>query len=86
MRPVFDEAEELSLLRDTMRRFVNDEMPRPEAARWDAESIFPAQAFRKLTALGVLGLTIPEEYGGAGRNIPATMMVIEELSRRRLAM
>ncbi|MBC9882286.1 acyl-CoA/acyl-ACP dehydrogenase [Bradyrhizobium sp. INPA01-394B] len=86
MRPAFDEAEELSLLRGTMRRFVNDHMPRPEAARWDAESIFPVEVFRKLAALGVFGLSIPEEYGGAGRNIPATMIVIEELSRRGVAM
>lgn len=86
MKPAFDEAEELSLLRGTMRRFVNDHMPRLEAARWDAESIFPVEVFRKLAALGVFGLTIPEEYGGAGRNIPATMIVIEELSRRSIAM
>jgi alkylation response protein AidB-like acyl-CoA dehydrogenase len=41
--------------------------------------------FDKLASLGVLGLTVPEEYGGAGRDILATMVVIEELSRRSLA-
>ena len=40
---------------------------------------------RKLADLGVLGLTIPEEYGGVGRDIVATMVTIEELSRRSLA-
>lgn len=86
MRAAFDEAEELSMLRNTMRRFVERHMPRQEAARWDAEAVFPKETFRKLAELGVCGLTVPEEYGGVGRNIPGTMIVIEELSRRSLAM
>lgn len=81
----YDEPHELVLLRETLRRFVEAEMPRSDAARWDAEGIFPADVYRKLAALGVMGLTIPEEFGGAGRDIPATMAVIEELSKRSLA-
>lgn len=83
---IYDEPHELQMLRDSIRRFIEAEAPRSEAALWDAESIFPQAAFAKLAALGVLGLTIPEEYGGAGRNIPAAMAVIEELSRRSLAL
>lgn len=60
-------------------------MPRDAAAKWDSENSFPEEVFRKLGDLGVMGLTVPEEYGGAGRDIQATMMVIEELSRRSLA-
>lgn len=81
----YNESQELIMLRDTLRRFVDSEMPRSEAAKWDAEGIFPSEVYRKLADLGVMGLTIPEEYGGAGRNIPATMAVIEELSKRSLA-
>lgn len=81
----YSEPEELVMLRDTLCRFVEAEMPRSEAARWDADGVFPKDVYRKLADLGVMGLTIPEAYGGAGRNIPATMAVIEELSKRSLA-
>ncbi len=72
-------------IRDTVSRFVEREMPRSAAADWDARNHFPREVFDKLAGLGVLGLTIPPEYGGHGRDILATMVVIEELSRRSLA-
>ncbi|MGJ7531397.1 acyl-CoA dehydrogenase family protein [Variovorax sp. GB1P17] len=81
----FTEPEHVGQLRDTLVRFVEKEMPRAAAARWDKENHFPRDVFDKLAALGVLGLTVPEEHGGAGRDILATMVVIEELSRRSLA-
>ncbi|CAN7769506.1 acyl-CoA/acyl-ACP dehydrogenase [Caballeronia sp. LjRoot34] len=81
----FTESSEIQQLRDTLRRFVEKEMPREAAAKWDRENVFPRDVFDKLASLGVLGLTVPEEYGGSGRDIVATMMVIEELSRRSLA-
>lgn len=80
----FDQPEH-TLLQDTLRRFITRQMPRDAAARWDKENHFPRDVFKELASLGVLGLTIPEEYGGAGRDIPATLMVIEELSKRSLA-
>lgn len=73
------------MLRASLRRFVEQEMPRASAAKWDRENRFPRDVFRKLAELGVLGLTIPEEYGGSGRDIVSTMVTIEELSRRSLA-
>jgi alkylation response protein AidB-like acyl-CoA dehydrogenase len=82
----FEESDEIVQLRRTLRRFVDDYAPRAEAAQWDAEYMFPEKAFQKLASLGVMGLTIPEEYGGAGQDIPAAMVVIEELSRRSLAL
>src|SRR5690606_6593480 len=81
----FTESEHIRQLRETLRRFVAKEMPRADAARWDRENHFPRDVFDRLAALGVMGLTVPEEYGGAGRDIVATMVVIEELSRRSLA-
>ena len=79
------EPEHIRLLRDQLRRFVEREMPREAAARWDREDVFPRDVFDRLAELGVCGLTVPEEYGGAGVDIPACMAVIEELSRRSLA-
>lgn len=79
------EPEHIRMLRDSLRRFVEAEMPRSEVAKWDEHGDFPVNVFAKLAGLGVMGLTIPEEYGGAGRDIVATMVVIEELARRSLA-
>jgi alkylation response protein AidB-like acyl-CoA dehydrogenase len=81
MRPL-DEPEHVSILRDTVRRFVADEMPPESVRRWDREHRFPPELFRKLAALGVCGLTIDEAYGGAGRDLVAAVAVIEELTRR----
>ena len=81
----FDIPEHLIMLRDTVRRFVEKEMPRSAAAKWDKEGRFPRDVLDKLAGLGVMGLTVPEEFGGAGRDIVATMIVIEELSKRSMA-
>ena len=81
----FTEPDHVRQLRDTLERFVAREMPRAAAARWDRDNHFPRDVFDKLAQLGVLSLTVPEAYGGAGRDILATMVVIEELSRRSLA-
>jgi alkylation response protein AidB-like acyl-CoA dehydrogenase len=80
------ETEDIAQLRQSLRRFVEREMPRHEAARWDHDNHFPRQVFAKLATLGVTGLSVPEQYGGAGRDIPAIMAVIEELSKRSLAL
>lgn len=81
----FEEPEHINMLRETIRRFVEKRMPREDAANWDKQNHFPREVFDELGELGVMGLTVPEEYGGAGRDIVATMMVIEELSKRSLA-
>ncbi|MDN2567609.1 acyl-CoA/acyl-ACP dehydrogenase [Aquibium sp. A9E412] len=72
-------------LRSSLRRFVDEHMPREAAARWDRDNHFPRDVFAKLAALGVTGTTVPEEHGGSGRDILATLVTIEELSRRSLA-
>ena len=81
----FQEDEEISQLRDMLRRFIEKEMPRNLAAEWDRKNHFPREVLTKLGELGTTALTVPEEYGGVGSNIVATMVVIEELSRRSLA-
>lgn len=82
---IFDEGDEIRALREVLRTFVAREMPREQASRWDKENRFPRDVFDKLSGLGVMGLTVPERFGGAGRNILACMIVIEELSRRSMA-
>ncbi|WP_454648702.1 acyl-CoA dehydrogenase family protein [Bradyrhizobium liaoningense] len=81
----FDEGEVIGALRQSLERFVEREMPRSAAHDWDARNHFPREVHKKLAQLGMVGLTIPEDYGGVGRDILATMIVIEELSRRSLA-
>jgi alkylation response protein AidB-like acyl-CoA dehydrogenase len=81
----FTESEHIQMLRKTLQRFVAQEMPREAAAKWDKENHFPREVLAKLADLGLMGVTIPEEYGGVGRDIMATMVTIEELSKRSLA-
>jgi len=76
-----DEPEHITLLRDTMRRFVKDELPPEKRRQWDREHRFPPELFEKLAATGVCGITIDEAYGGQGRDIVAAVAVIEELCR-----
>lgn len=80
-----DEPEHIRLIRDSVRRFVATRMPREAARKWDKENIFPRDVFADLGKMGVMGLTVPPEYGGQGVDIPATMAVIEELARRSAA-
>jgi alkylation response protein AidB-like acyl-CoA dehydrogenase len=53
----------------------------PHAAEWDREHRFPAELFPKLAELGLLGVCVPEEYGGAGADFVSYILVLEELSR-----
>jgi alkylation response protein AidB-like acyl-CoA dehydrogenase len=73
------------LLRDSTRRFVERHMPREAARRWDRENIFPRDVYDALAEMGVMGLTVPEEYGGQGVDLIGTMIVIEELAKRSSA-
>jgi isovaleryl-CoA dehydrogenase len=70
---------EHALLRDTLREFVAREVE-PQAAAHDREERFNLALFRRAGALGLLGVTIPEEYGGAGLDAVAAVQVCEALS------
>lgn len=78
-----DEA--LAELKTVVQKFVHSVMPREAAGEWDQNNHYPRDVLERLAALGVMGLTVPEEYGGSGRSIRAALMVIEELSKRSLA-
>ncbi len=76
-----DEPEHISMLRDSMRRFGEPEMPQDKVRAWEKDGHFERSVFDKLAKTGVCGLTIEEEYGGAGEDIFAAMVVIEELTQ-----
>lgn len=78
----FDEDEHITLLRDTLRRFLDRELPREEARRLDDAATHRPDVFARLCELGITGLTVPEEYGGSGIDILAAVVCIEELCRR----
>ncbi len=75
------EDEALVLVRDQFRRFAEARVA-PDAHRWHLEDrLIPMEIVDELAALGVFGLTVPEEYGGAGLGKLAMCVVTEELSR-----
>jgi alkylation response protein AidB-like acyl-CoA dehydrogenase len=53
----------------------------PHAAEWDREHRFPRELYAKLGELGLMGVCVPEEYGGAGADFLSYILVLEELSR-----
>src|SRR3954468_4496064 len=71
-----DQREIQALARD----FAQAEI-QPNAAAWDREPGFPRELLGKLGELGLLGVCIPEEYGGAGADFVSYILVLEELSR-----
>lgn len=71
---------EQRLLRDTVSRFAKEHIG-PLAAEIDREGRFPKETFEKMADLGLLGVGIPEEYGGSGGGIVESCMVAEEIAR-----
>jgi isovaleryl-CoA dehydrogenase len=76
---LFAPTPEHALLRDTLREFVAREVE-PQAAAHDRDETFNHALFRRAGELGLLGVTLPEEYGGAGLDAVAAVQVCEALS------
>jgi isovaleryl-CoA dehydrogenase len=80
----FDHGETLALLRDSVREFARKEIA-PRAAEIDRANEFPADLWRKFGALGLLGITAEEEYGGSMMGYLAHIVAMEEISRASAA-
>jgi isovaleryl-CoA dehydrogenase len=80
----FPLGETIELLRKSVRDFATKEIA-PRAAQIDQENLFPADLWRKLGDMGVHGMTVAEEYGGANLGYLAHMVAMEEISRASAA-
>jgi len=76
----FDLTKEQQLVRDTVREFAESRIA-PIAAELDREHRFPYELVAELAELGLMGMTVPEEYGGAGADALSYAIAIEELTR-----
>ncbi|MCO5119263.1 MAG: isovaleryl-CoA dehydrogenase [Burkholderiaceae bacterium] len=76
----FGLGDDIDALRDAIRQFVSKEIA-PIAGRVDRDDHFPLEIWRKLGELGVLGMTVPEAYGGTDMGYLAHIVAVEEISR-----
>lgn len=79
-----DLGEDLVALRDSVRQFASKEIA-PFAQDYDKENHFPLELWRKMGDLGILGMTVAEEYGGVNMGYLAHVIVAEEISRASAA-
>ena len=76
----FELGEDIDMLRDSIAAFAANEIA-PRAAAIDRDNLFPMDLWQKMGDLGILGITVPEEYGGAGMGYLAHVVAMEEISR-----
>jgi len=77
---VHELTDEQREIRELARRFADEEIA-PKAAQWDREHTFPREVFAQLGELGLMGVCVPQEHGGAGADFLSYVLVLEELSR-----
>jgi alkylation response protein AidB-like acyl-CoA dehydrogenase len=71
--------EQQTMMRDVARQFAQQRLA-PHAARWDRESHFPMEEIREMGRLGLMGITVPVEWGGAGADQVSTAVALEEIA------
>jgi len=76
----FELAEEQKAFKSMVRQFVEKEL-KPRASKIDREGEFPWDIIKKLGKLGLMGMTVPREYGGAGIDRVSYMLALEEIAR-----
>jgi len=76
----FDLGEDINALRDTVHRWAQTRV-RPLAGQIDRDNMFPAELWPEMGALGLLGVTVDETYGGAGLSYLAHTVAVEEVAR-----
>ncbi len=72
-------TQEQEMIRDSIRAFSQEQIA-PYAAEWDRDHTFPADALKGLGELGVMGMVVPEELGGAGLDYMSLVLAIEEIA------
>ncbi len=77
---VFDLGEDVNALRDMVHRWAQDRV-KPMAHEIDQTNTFPAELWQEMGELGLLGITVPEEFGGAGMSYLAHVIATEEIAR-----
>jgi acyl-CoA dehydrogenase len=78
-RPPFMDSEELRIFEDTVDRFLDEQAGPAETARWRNEGTVSRDVWRKAGQAGILGVSIPEAYGGAGADFRYEALLIERL-------
>ncbi len=73
-------GEEIEALREMVHRWAQERL-KPLAARIDRENDMPRELWREMGELGLLGITVPDEYGGAGMGYVAHVVAVEEIAR-----
>ncbi len=76
----FDLGEDVNALREMVHRWAQERV-KPMAAEIDKSNSFPPELWREMGDLGLLGITVPEEYGGAGMGYLAHVIATEEIAR-----
>ena len=76
----FDLGEDVAALRETVHAWARERL-KPLAAKIDRENVFPPELWAEMGALGLHGITVPEEYGGSGLGYLAHSVAIEEVAR-----
>ena len=76
----FELTEQQKLFQKTIREFCNKEI-KPIAEKIDKEEYFPKDLYKKMGQMGLLGMTVPQKYGGAGIDRVSYMIALEEISR-----
>lgn len=77
---------EVLMLRESLRRLLDDIASPGQCAEWDRSDRLPPDLILALAELGACGLSVDEAYGGSGKDVPALLMVVEELARRSMAL
>ncbi len=76
----FDLGDDMDALRDGVQRWAQERV-RPMAVEIDRSNAFPSELWREMGELGILGVTVEEEFGGAGLGYLAHVIVVEEIAR-----
>ena len=76
----FDLGEDVGALRDMVHRWAQERV-KPMAAEIDTKNDFPAELWTEMGELGLLGMTVEEEYGGSGMGYVAHTVAVEEIAR-----